>query len=193
MSFFSMIKMRAVLCFLIGAMVQICALAQQNYVKYSSDVLCLAPATTGLVKAIVDNDKKGILQLGLSSVTGIALNYGLNACIAKDRPEMPQNPDWSDHHAFPSTHTMAAFDGSTYLMRRYGWKWGVPAYVVSTYVAWGRVYTNHHDIWDVLAGAAVGVGSALIYTRPLTKDHDFVIAPISFGETHTGMYFSLSF
>lgn len=162
-------------------------------VKYSTDVLCFAPATTGMVVAIVERDRKGAIQLGLSAATGIALNYGLNACIRKERPVMPAQPGWGDRHAFPSTHTMAAFDGATFLMRRYGWKWGVPAYIVSTYVAWGRVYTKHHDWWDVLAGAAVGAGSALIYTRPFVRNVDLTIAPASFGDNGAGMYVSLQF
>lgn len=182
-----------IICILLSLFLLPQASAQQQFVRRTTDLLCLAPAATGLVKAIVDKDRKGILQLGLSSATGIALNYGLNACIKKDRPEMPQHPGWSDRHAFPSTHSMAAFDGATFLMRRYGWKWGVPAYIVSGYVAWGRVYTKHHDWWDVLAGAAVGAGSALIYTRPICKDLDLTIAPASFGDKGGGMYLSLHF
>lgn len=167
--------------------------AQSKLVKRSTDVLCFAPAATGLVKAIVEKDRKGILQLGLSTATGVALNYGLNACIRKDRPEMPLEPGWSDHHAFPSTHTMAAFDGASFLMRRYGWKWGVPAYVVSCYVAWGRVNVGKHDWWDVLGGAAIGAGSAFIYTRPFMKNTDLTIAPAAFGDKGAGMYVSLQF
>ena len=167
--------------------------AQHKFVQRSTDVLCIVPAATGLVKAIVEKDRKGIIELGLSSATGVALNYGLNACIKKDRPEMPSDPSWSDHHAFPSTHTMAAFDGATFLTKRYGWKWGVPAYAVATYVAWGRVYTDKHDWWDVLGGAIIGAGSALIYTRPFAKDADLTLAPTSFGDTGTGLYLSLRF
>ena len=150
--------------------------------------MCLAPAATGLVKSIVEKDRKGILQLTLSTATGIAVNYGLNACIKKNRPEMPNQPSWSDRHAFPSTHSMAAFDGATFLMRRYGWKWGVPAYAVSCYVAWGRVHANKHDWWDVLGGAAVGAGAALLYTRPFAKKADLAISPAMFGEKGGGVH-----
>lgn len=167
--------------------------AQSRFVERSTDVLCLAPAATGIVKAIVEKDRKGVLELGLSSITGIALNYGLNACIKKNRPEMPSDAGWSDRHAFPSTHTMAAFDGATFLMRRYGWKWGIPAYAVSTYVAWGRVHTDRHDWWDVLGGAAIGAGSALIFTRPFARDIDLSIAPASFGNSGAGIFVAMRF
>lgn len=174
-------------------LIQIRSFAQREYVERSADILCLAPAVTGLAKACAEDDWQGVLKLGLSSATGIALNYGLNASIAKDRPQMPENPGWSDRHSFPSTHTMAAFDGSTFLIRRYGWKWGVPAYAVSTYVAWSRIHSGQHNIWDILGGAAVGVGSALLYTRPRIKDKELVIAPATFGDGACGLYAALKF
>ena len=187
------LMMKKITTILLTAFVQMNVFAQNKFVDQTTDVLCLAPAATGIVKAIVEKDKKGVLELGLSSATGIALNYGLNACIRKDRPNMPPTPGWSDHHAFPSTHTMAAFDGATFLMRRYGWKWGVPAYVISTYVAWGRVYTKQHDGWDVLAGATVGACSALIYTRPFAKNMDLTVAPVLLEDNKTGLYLLLRF
>lgn len=166
--------------------------AQSQFVDRSTDLLCLAPSVSGLVKSAMEKDKEGFIQLGLSSVTGIALNYGLNVVISKDRPVTGDSPDWSDHHAFPSTHTMAAFDGATFLIRRYGWKWGLPAYAISSYVAWGRVQTGKHDCWDVLGGAAVGACSALIFTRPFAKDMDITIAPAASGRSK-GFYMSLRF
>lgn len=186
-------KKRFALGIIISILMHVSVFAQNDFVKKSTDVLCLAPAATGLVKAMVEKDYEGVIQLGLSSATGIAINYGINACVKKNRPDMPLNPGWSDRHAFPSTHTMAAFDGATFLTRRYGWKWGIPAYAVSTYVAWGRVYTKHHDCWDVLAGAAVGTCAAFIYTRPFAKNLDLTIAPATFGDNGTGLYLSLNF
>ena len=96
---------------------------------------------------------------------------GLEACIRKPRP------DGDGMHSMPSTHTMIAFSGASYLQRRYGWKWGAPAYAVATYVAWGRVHSKRHDIWDVLAGTAIGVGFTYIFTRPFMKGADVVISP----------------
>lgn len=184
---------KCIVVMLMAVMTTLGVCGQSKFVEQSTHVLCLAPAATGLVKAIVEKDNKGLVQLGLSTATGLALNYGLNACVGKDRPVMPDHPGWGDHHAFPSTHAMVAFDGATFLMRRYGWKWGVPAYVVSTYVAWGRVHADRHDWWDVLAGAAVGAGSALIFTRPFAKNADLTIVPVTFGNQGCGVHFALKF
>ena len=161
--------------------------AHSKFVERSTDVLCLAPSATGLCVAIANHDTQGMKQLGLSTATCLALNYGLELCIKKDRP------DGTGHHAFPSTHTAVAFNGSSFLMRRYGWQWGVPAYVASTYVAWGRVHSYRHDWWDVLGGAAIGAGSAFLFTRPFVKDVDISIAPTSFGDQAYGVTATIQF
>lgn len=152
-----------------------------QFVKKSTDVVCLIPSAVAAVNTLARHDRKGMLQLGLSSATCIVVNYGLEAMITKERP------DGTGNHAFPSTHTAAAFNGATFLMRRYGWKWGVPAYAVATYVGWGRIYSDRHDIWDVLGGAALGAGTALIFTRPYkTQNAEITISP-TFGSGRYGI------
>ena len=155
--------------------------------RHTTDVLCLLPDATGLGLAIAKHDTEGLKQLGFSTATCLALNYGLELCIRKDRP------DGTGHHAFPSTHTAVAFNGSTFLMKRYGWKWGVPAYVVSSFVAWGRVHTDRHDWWDVLGGAAIGAGTAFIFTRPFVKDVDVAISPTTFSDRAYGLTATIQF
>lgn len=162
-------------------------MAGDKFVKRSTDALCVAPSATGLCIAIAKHDKEGIKQLGLSTATCLVVNYGLELCIRKDRP------DGTGHHAFPSTHTAVAFNGTTFLMKRYGWKWGVPAAAVSAYVAWGRVHTDRHDWWDVLGGAAIGAGSAWIFSRPFTQDVEVNISPTTFGDRAYGFTATIQF
>lgn len=161
--------------------------AHDEALRYTTDVLCLLPDATALGVAFAKHDTEGMKQLGLSTATCLAINYGLELCIKKDRP------DGTGHHAFPSTHTAVAFNGSTFLMKRYGWKWGVPAYVVSSFVAWGRVHSDRHDWWDVLGGAAIGAGSAFIFTRPFVKDVDVAISPATFGDRAYGLTATIQF
>ncbi len=161
--------------------------AEDKGLRHTTDVLCLLPDATALGVTIAKHDTEGMKQLALSTATCLAVNYGLELCIRKDRP------DGTGHHAFPSTHTAVAFNGSTFLMKRYGWKWGVPAYVVSSFVAWGRVKTDRHDWWDVLGGAAIGAGSAFIFTRPFVKDVDVAISPTTFGDRAYGLTATIQF
>lgn len=179
--------MRVITIVALFLMTAVYAKAQGKFVERSTDVLSIAPTMTGLCLAIVNEDKKGAIELGLSTLTGLAANYALEAAIKKDRP------DGSGSHAFPSTHTMLAFDGSTFLMKRYGWAWGVPAYAVSAYVAWGRTYADKHDWWDVLGGAAIGVGAALIYTHKFSQGTDVSISPAIFDGKSKGLTARIEF
>ena len=153
----------------------------------STDIAMFAPAVAGATVALVKKDYEGLLQLGGSLAVSVAASYALKYTVKKERP------DGSDNHAFPSNHTGFSFAGATFLQKRYGWKWGVPAYLVSGYVAWGRIYAKRHDVWDVLAGAAIGVGSGFLFTTPFAKKHDVVLAPTVNHEGNCGIYFSMKF
>ena len=159
----------------------------RSAVDTSTDVLMLAPGAVGAGVALLKGDYKGLLQLAESGVTAVATSVLLKQVIKKERP------DGSDKKAFPSNHTAAAFAGAAFLQRRYGWSYGIPAYTVSAYVAWGRIYAKKHDIWDVLAGTAIGVGSAYIYTRPFAEKHDVVLGPSVTPEGKPAIYFSMRF
>jgi membrane-associated phospholipid phosphatase len=69
--------------------------------------------------------------------------------------------------SFPSGHTSVTFASATVLERHFGWKVGLPAYAVATYVAASRVEMNRHYLSDVAFGAAVGIvaGRAVTFGR----------------------------
>mgnify|MGYP002382179598 CR=1 FL=1 len=50
-----------------------------------------------------------------------------------------------------------AFATASVLQADLGWKAGLPAYAVATWVAASRVQTKRHYVSDVVAGAAVGI------------------------------------
>lgn len=68
-------------------------------------------------------------------------------------------------------HASAAF-----VQKRYGWEYGIPAYLLAGYVGYTRIEANKHDGWDVLAGAAIGVGMSYLFTKPYDKDKKFQVA-----------------
>jgi membrane-associated phospholipid phosphatase len=66
-------------------------------------------------------------------------------------------PDGSDNLSFPSGHTSAAFSLATVAEHHYGWKIGVPAYLLASGIGLSRVESNKHYLSDVLAGATLGI------------------------------------
>lgn len=59
--------------------------------------------------------------------------------------------------SLPSGHSAAAFATASVLQSDLGWKAGVPAYAIATWVAASRVQMKRHYVSDVVAGAAVGI------------------------------------
>src|SRR5690349_11962186 len=55
-----------------------------------------------------------------------------------------ERPDGSNSLSFPSGHTSSMFATATVLQRYYGWKVGVPAYAVGSYVGLARMAWNKH-------------------------------------------------
>ena len=173
---------------MLATVVPLRCVAQQhtNVVDFSTDVAMFIPAAVGLGVAIYEGDREGIAQLGKTLAVSTAVTYILKYSVKKARP------DGDGFDAFPSNHCNFAYGGATFLQRRYGWKWGVPAYLLSAYVAWGRIYARKHDIWDVLAGAAISVGSGFLFTTPFAKKHNVQLAPVVTSEGGCGVYFSMS-
>jgi membrane-associated phospholipid phosphatase len=66
-------------------------------------------------------------------------------------------PDGSDNLSFPSGHTSAAFALATVSEHHFGWKLGVPAYLLAAGIGYSRMEYNKHNLSDVLAGATLGI------------------------------------
>lgn len=162
-----------------GANAQELSLSEKA-VKTSGDVALVAMPLATLSGVLVTKDWTGLKQAAFTTATTLGATYILKYSVKKERP------DGSDNHSFPSAHTSIMFANAGFLQRRYGWKFGAPAFVLATYVGWSRTYANKHDWWDVAAGAAIGAGSAYIFTRPFAKKHNLAIAPVSDG-THFGI------
>jgi membrane-associated phospholipid phosphatase len=143
-------------------------LKNEQLIQDIGDVTQFAPAVASLAFILIKNDKNGAWQFAKSFGLTLASSYTLKYTINKPRPEGA-----TDGHAFPSGHTAVAFQGASFIQKRYGLKYGIPAYVVASFVGFSRLegLDDRHDIWDVLAGATVGVGSSYLFTTPYQKEH----------------------
>lgn len=145
----------------------------RKVIGVSTDVLLIALPAAALAGVLIERDWEGLKQGALSGVTELAAVYILKYTVKERRP------DRSNYHSFPSGHSATAFATATFLQRRYGWKVGVPAFVLSSYIGWGRIYAKKHHWWDVVTGAAIGAGASLIYTRPFARKHELSIEPFA--------------
>ena len=153
----------------------------------TTDILMFITPVAGFAGSLAIGDYQGTKQIIFSGAMNMAMTYALKYVIRKERP------DHSDHHAFPSSHTSVSFQGASFIQRRYGWKFGLPAYLLSAYVGWGRTYAKKHDWWDIIGGAAIGTASSYIFTRPFARKHNITFSPVILSGQHPGFYASIRF
>lgn len=138
----------------------------QKGVALSTDIIAIAMPVATLTGVLIERDWKGLVQGCYTAAATLGVTMVLKYTVSEERP------DHSNFHSFPSAHSSASFATAAFVQRRYGWKLGVPAYVLATYVGWGRVFSRKHHWWDCVAGAAIGAGSAYIFTRPWAREHN---------------------
>ncbi|MCK6264120.1 phosphatase PAP2 family protein [Vibrio sp. ZSDE26] len=133
-----------------------------------SDIGAYGLVGVALAVPAYKEDWQGFQQAGLSIATGAAVAFVGKVSIDSERP------DGSNNHSFPSGHTTNAFSSATTLYLRYGWEAGLPAYTMATLVGVGRVEADRHYWKDVLAGAAIGVASAWVFTDAFDENVQLV-------------------
>jgi membrane-associated phospholipid phosphatase len=98
-----------------------------------------------------------------------------------------ERPNAQDNKSFPSGHTSNSFALAAVAERHYGWKIGVPAYLLAGLVGASRLEQDKHYLSDVVAGAALGyiVGRTVVRVngRPIEGESQhrgaaFRVAPI---------------
>lgn len=132
----------------------------------SGDVLQIAlPVTAGVV-SLLKKDYQGTKKFVYAYATTFAVTYSLKYITEKKRPEGRKQYD-----SFPSGHTSSAFSGASFLQRRYGWGYGIPAYLLAAAVGVSRLEApdGYHDTWDVIGGGAIGIASTYLFTKPYKK------------------------
>lgn len=137
------------------------------------DVLSFAIPAVAYGSTYYMDDKEGRQQFYYSFATNVAVTHVLKSTIDKERP------NGHDEDAFPSGHTSMAFQGASFIHKRYGLEYSIPAYVGAGFVAYSRVEADEHDIADVIAGAALGVASSMYLTKSYNDNQLHVTTHLS--------------
>jgi membrane-associated phospholipid phosphatase len=139
--------------------------AQNKTITTSGDILqyALPAAALGSTFLWKDDQTKPTLQFAKAYGTSLALSFALKYAVLKPRP------DGTNNYSFPSAHSSNAFSGASFIQRRYGWKYGIPSYLLASFVGYSRIQAKKHDGWDVLAGATIGIGTSYLFTKPYSK------------------------
>lgn len=156
------------LCFAISVPVK-----ASDGIETAGEVLTILLPATAAGLTVGFKDTEGMLQFGESAALSLGISYGLKYAIDETRPN-------GGDHSFPSNHASISFASAEFMRKRYGWDYGIPAYVAATFVAYSRVESKQHYTHDVIAAAAIGIGSSYLFTQPykgwqigLDIDHEY--------------------
>lgn len=130
----------------------------------ASDVARAGLVIAALGVPAVQGDWEGGKQAVFSVGAAYAVTRGLKWAIPEERP------DESGDDSFPSLHASTSFAAAATLHRRYGWKVGIPAHAVATFVAVARVEADKHFVHDVIIGAAIGEAAGWLLTTPANEN-----------------------
>ncbi len=130
-------------------------------------------------------DKPCVVSVGRDLVKAELMAEGLTFAVKQaTRRSRPEGGGYS----FPSGHTTATFATATVLQQHYGWKVGIPAYAVATYVAASRVEMKRHYLSDVAFGAALGI----VAGRTVSVGHGrrLMVTPLATDDGGAGASFT---
>jgi len=124
--------------------------------------------------------------VGFSAVDTVLLKY----ISGRRRPNETESPDewFQGGDSFPSLHVSAAFAAGTVFAEsgepKHRWIRRTVGYGIAGATAYARLHDNAHWFSDVVAGAAIGVSTALFVVdrdRAATRHAGFSVVPVKGG------------
>lgn len=156
--------------YFISALLVLCSCySQASFKEKSGDFLEIAMPLTAVGITYYHEDMQGFKELAYTLSATALTTVLLKKTVKKERP------DGSGDDAFPSGHAAITFSSASFLERRYGWKYGVPAYLLASWTAYTRVDADKHEVEDVLAGAAIGYAFSYLF---VSENQALKVAPL---------------
>lgn len=160
--------------------------AQTSTKDTVSDVITGLVPIGGLAIAYIKDDDLGKKQWLRNISAELVLNTLARGIF--DQTSLGERPSGRPY-GFPSGHVGFVVGGAAFLQERYGWHYGLPAYMLAAYVANERVDEDHHYARDVLAAAALSYGVGRLFVTRQNATH---LAPV-IGPDFMGMRWERSF
>ena len=123
--------------------------------QYLGQSYTLFPAAAVIYIVGRSKDQPRVSHVGMDLLRALIISEGVVQTLKFSTGR--ERPDGSDSHSFPSGHAADTFAFATALERHLNWKYFVPAYAFSSYVAFSRVPANRHWFSDAMFGTAVGI------------------------------------
>jgi membrane-associated phospholipid phosphatase len=119
------------------------------------ELYTLLPTASAIYAVGRIKDQPKVSHLGMDLIESLAMSEALTQALKYSTRR--ERPDGSGKTSFPSGHAADTFAFATALERHLNWRFSIPAYVFSSYVAISRLPANRHWLSDTVFGAAVGI------------------------------------
>ena len=136
-----------------------------------TSVMTVIPVTA-LASAYLKGDSEGEKQWLRNLLANQLLNSA--ARLGFNYTSLGKRPDGSGY-GFPSGHVAFAGSGAAFLEERYGWEYGLPAWLATGYVAYVRVDNEDHHWRDVVAASVLSFAVGKLFVTPENALH---LAPV---------------
>ncbi len=121
--------------------------------RKAANVITIAlPVTAIGVSLLHHEDWKGIEEFAVSAGLTVGTAYLLRQSI-RDR-----RPDHSDFHGLTPPDLALADSSSEYLWSRYGWRYGLPAWIASGVVSYALTDAKKNHWYDTLGTGVIAFG-----------------------------------
>ncbi len=138
----------------------------------------IATATTVYIVGRA-SDKPHVSHTGMDLIRALLVSEAMVETLKYTTRR--ERPDGSSKNSFPSGHAADTFAFATALERHLNWKFSVPAYVFSSYVAMSRLPANRHWLSDVVFGSSVGIISGRTVTGHELNKYHVQLVPLPRG------------
>lgn len=156
-----------------------------SYAKSSSekagDILTILIPAVALGGTLYTEDKEGSIEFLKAYGSTAAATQVLKYTVREQRPN-----NSTSYTSFPSGHSSSAFSGASFIHKRYGFKYAIPAYLGAIYTGYSRVKADKHYTHDVIAGALLGIGFSWYFVSPYKN---LQVTP-TVGDSNYGMQFN---
>lgn len=146
-------------CLYLAAPEYALALDSGDQIRSLGDDLQIALPAMAFSLTAIHRDKIGAFQFLKAGLTDTSVTLALKYTFPDVRPNGGPN-------SFPSGHTSISFTAAEFMRKRYGWKFGLPAYLAAGFVGFSRLDCKAHDFDDVAVGAVIGIASSYFFTEP---------------------------
>jgi membrane-associated phospholipid phosphatase len=140
--------------------------AKSDSIETAGQAIAIALPVAAGGFTIAEDDWSGLAQLTATTGATVGTAFLLKYAVPEERP------DHSNKQSFPSDTAALAFAPANFLWDRYGWRYGLPAYLAAGFVGYSRVESKQHHWWDVAASAGLAFGYNRLFTRRLSHAYD---------------------